>query len=104
MSPIKFLIVDATESSEPMLYYVDGASAPGHLKRHLRNNPELLEFEFVVDDGADGMMGLVDPDSDSAEERAEEVMEWLRDVANPKNKYKPGGRMIATHYISIAAA
>ena len=104
MTSIKFLIVDASETGEPRLYYVDGRNAPSHLKRRLQNNPDLTEFEFVIEDGSDGMMGLVDPESDQADEQSEEVMEWLRDVCNSSNKFKPGGRLLVTHYISIAAA
>ena len=103
MSSLRFLIIDATEGSEVYLYVVDGRNAPNHVKRHLANTGK-RSFENIYEDSADSLDGLVDEESGQAEERAEEVWDWLNAATVKENKFVPGdARQILTHTISIVA-
>ena len=102
--PFNFLICDATEGSEVCIYLVDGRDAPGHMKRHIQHTGQTV-FDTVIEDGPEGMQGLVDENSERADERAEEVWEWLQTATHAGTVFKPdGGRVLITHTISIAAA
>jgi hypothetical protein len=102
--PYNFLIVDATEGSEVGIYLVDGNDAPNHLKRHIKRTGQTA-FDDLIEDGAEGLQGLVDEDSEQADERADEVWEWLRSKTTRENRFTPtGGRVPITHTISIASA
>ena len=105
MSPVfRFLIIDATEGSEVSLYAVDGRDAPNHVKRHLANTGK-RSFENIYEDSAETLDGLVNEESDRADERAEEVWEWLNAATVEENKFVPGdARQILTHTISIVTA
>lgn len=102
--PLQFLIVDATEGSEVGVYLVDGRDAPGHMKRRLASIDQTV-FSDLIEDDDPGLNGLVDENSDRAEERAAEVWEWIQSKTTRENIFQPaGGRVLITHTISIAAA
>jgi hypothetical protein len=102
--PLRFLIVDATEGTEVRLYAVDGRDAPKHMKKYLSKTGK-REFENVYQDSAETLDGLVDEDSERAEERAEEVWEWICECTSPENLFKPGdARQLITHSISLVTA
>jgi len=100
----RFLIIDASECTEVALYVISGRDAPGHLKRRLASTGT-RKFENIYEDSPDTLNGLVDEDSDRAEERAEEVWEWLHGATRPENFFCPGSdRQLITHTISIVSA
>ena len=80
--PLRFLIVDATEGTEVLLYAVDGRDAPKHMKKYLSKTGK-RQFDNVYQDSADTLDGLVDEESERAEERAEEVWEWIGESTIP---------------------
>lgn len=99
-----FLIVDATEGGEVGIYLVNGRDAPSHMKRRLDRTGRRT-FNDLLEDGAEGLDGLVDEESERADERAEEVWEWLRSCTRTENIFNPtDARVLITHTISIAAA
>lgn len=95
------MVVDAREPSEPVTFIIDTdkAKPPKHMMRMINRSTDKC-FEHIMEDGAESMAGLVNEESESANERAEEVFEYLNSQCIPGNKYKPG--MIADAYISIA--
>ncbi|MDA9603535.1 hypothetical protein N9S30_00105 [bacterium] len=100
----RFLIIDATESTEVQLYVVDGRDAPGHVKRYLANTG-MRTFENIYEDSAETLAGLVNEESDRADERAEEVWEWLHGATVAQNVFVPGvDRQVITHTISMVSA
>ena len=105
MSPsLRFLIIDATEGTEISLYAVDGRDAPIHMKRQLAKTGK-RSFANLYEDSVDTLGGLVNEESDRAEERAEEVWEWLNASTVEENKFVPdNSRQMITHTISIVTA
>jgi len=103
VTDLRFLICDASEGSEVILYFVNGRDAPPRMKRHL-NKTGKQTFESIVQDGAEGLDGLVNEDSSRADEYAEEVWDWIRDSTVAENKFVPSvhGRERITHTITIA--
>jgi hypothetical protein len=100
----RFLIVDATEGTEVQLYVANGRDAPGHVKRHLANTGK-RKFENIYEDCSETLDGLVNEESERADERADEVWEWLRGVTVAANEFVPGvDRQAITHTISIVTA
>ena len=97
-----FLIVDASESSEVSIYLVNGQSAPAHMKRQL-NLSGKRAFCDIHEDGPENLDGLVNEDSEQADEQAEDVWEWLRESMIIDNVFNPtDDRVVITHTISIA--
>ena len=72
-----------------MMYYFNARDAPRHMKRAIEVS-ETKRFDFVIEDGAAGAQGLVDEDHDLADERAEEVMEYLSSKCKTENEVNPG--------------
>ena len=102
--PLRFLIVDATEGTEILLYAVDGRDAPKHMKKYLSKTAK-REFENVFQDCAESLDGLVDDESECADERADEVWAWIDEVTIPENLFKPAdARQLITHTISLVTA
>lgn len=98
-----FLIVDASEASEVGIYLVNGRDAPAHMKRQLDRSGKRT-FTDIHDDGPESLDGLVDEESEQADERAEDVWEWLHQSTKWENKFNPtDDRVVITHTISIAA-
>ena len=98
-----FLIVDASEASEVSIYLVNGQSAPAHMKRQLDRSGKRT-FINIHNDGPESLDGLVDEDSEQADERAEEVWEWIHENMVTENDFNPtDDRVVITHTISIAA-
>lgn len=93
------LMFDASEGNEPETFYFKASDAPRHMKAQIAAS-DTKSFEHI--DG-ESMGGLVDEDSEEAEGKAEEVMEYLREKMEPKYKFMPGGRPAIDIYISIAA-
>jgi hypothetical protein len=98
---MKIMVVDAQEPSEPQTYIIDTdeTEAPRHMLRMISRSSGKC-FEHIMNDGPETMSGLVSTDSDEAEERAEEVWEYLNSNCTPENKFRPG--VVAYAYISIA--
>ena len=66
------IVADAREPGEPQLFYFSLEDAPKHMKIQLkRNNSDI--YEFLSNDSVESLMGLVNEESEEAEERAEEV-------------------------------
>ena len=105
MSPsLRFLLIDATEGTEISLYAVDGRDAPIHMKRQLATTGK-RSFENIYEESAESLDGLVNEESDRAEERAEDVWEWLNAATVNENKFVPdNSRQVITHTISIISA
>ena len=83
------LIVNAQESVEISMYRVKLDSAPNHMKRVIRRSSTKV-FRSLMRDGPDSMDYLVDPDDEEADEKADEIMDWLEDQCTPtlENKYE----------------
>ena len=93
------LLVNAQEGSEPETYHFLSSDAPDHLKRRWEKEKV---FQYVEEgSGAEGMHGLVNEEHDKADERAEEVMEYLTSMCTADHKLKPG-RLQVDVYISLA--
>ena len=80
------LYVDATEPGEPMCYLFDGSDAPRHMRTRMRES-ETKTFEHIDEEN---LSGLVDEDRDDAEQRGEEIIEYLEEKSIPENQFKPG--------------
>jgi hypothetical protein len=103
-TPFGFLIVDASEPGEPMVYLVDGSRAPAHMIRHIRRTKQ-RRFRNIYEDNAETMDGLVNADADNADERADEVWAWIATCTKPENEFIPGDEpVLITHAIQIASA
>jgi len=94
------LIVDARESGEPESYVVKVTNrTPKHMQRRLLLN---TKFEHIYPgDDAEGLNGLVDLDHDNADERAEEVWQWLDSQTTVENKMHFPFNGTVDFYISI---
>ena len=97
---MKIMVVDAQEPSEPDPFIIDTdvAAPPRHMMRMIQRSSDKC-FEYIMNDGASAMAGLVDEDHDEADDRAEEIFAYLETNCTPENKYRPG--MVADAYISI---
>ena len=80
------IVADAREPGEPQLFYFSLEDAPKHMQNQLkRNNSDIYEFL-----SNESLMGLVNEESEEAEERAEEVWDYIDNKCNNENKFKPG--------------
>ena len=83
------IVADAREPGEPQLFYFSLEDAPKHMKIQLkRNNSDI--YEFLSNDSVESLMGLVNEESEEAEERAEEVWNYIDNKCNNENKFQPG--------------
>ena len=83
------IVADAREPGEPQLFYFSLEDAPNHMQNQLkRNNSDI--YEFLSNDGVESLMGLVNEESEEAEERAEEVWNYIDNKCNNENKFQPG--------------
>jgi hypothetical protein len=100
---MKIMVVDAQEPSEPQTYIIDTddteTEAPRHMLRMISRS-SVKCFEHIMNDGPEAMSGLVNEDSEEADQRVEEVWEYLNSNCTPENKFRPG--VVAYAYISIA--
>lgn len=101
MSNGNFMVmyVDATECSEVATYLFDATDAPRHMRRRMEQS-ETKKFENIDEDSLDG---LVDEDHDDAEQRTEEILEYLEEQARPENLFRPGPGLRIAYYISRRA-
>ena len=100
------MVVDAQEPSEPNTFIIDTnkAKPPQHMVRMIGKSTKKT-FEYIYEDNAESMAGLVDEEHESADEHAEEVFEYLRAQCNEGNKFKPGEvHLVFDAYISICCA
>ena len=75
----KTLILDAVEASEPMAYVVDvDEDAPSHMRERIQESVTRTFLNIYMDDGPEGLGGLVDPEHDEADEQTEEVIKYLK--------------------------
>ena len=70
------IVADAREPGEPQLFYFSLQDAPRHMQKQLKQNNNTT-YEFLSNDGAESLMGLVNVNSQEAEERAEEVWDYI---------------------------
>jgi hypothetical protein len=88
------LLINAEEQSEPNAYLWDiagDATAPKHLFTRIVKQMKLGQRRFLyILDSADSMAGLVNEESDFANERAEEVFEYLQGKSIKEFEYFPG--------------
>ena len=96
------LVADAREAGEPQLYYFSLDDAPRHMRRQIKLN-EKTTYEFLIQDGADSLMGLVDEDSEDAEERTEEVWNYIDTKCVTENKFQPGIHQSISYSFTLAA-
>ena len=83
------IVADAREPGEPQLFYFSLEDAPKHMQNQLkRNNSDI--YEFLSNDGVESLMGIVNEESEEAEERAEEVWNYIDNKCNNENKFQPG--------------
>ena len=102
------MVMDAREPSEPRCYVFDASSdiednpTARRLFRTLRDTTEEL-FEDVSVGG--NCAGLVDEERDDAEERLEEIIEYLSSKCVEMNQYRPtvhrGPEYEIAKYISL---
>ena len=83
------IVADAREAGEPQLFYFSLQDAPRHMQRQLTRNNKTT-YEFLSNDGTESLMGLVNENSEEAEERAEEVWNYIDNKCNNENKFRPG--------------
>ena len=101
-SLMNVLIVDASEPTEISIYLVNGRTMPSHMRRQIERNGQRSLGNVYEDWGTDGLAGLVDEESESADDRVEEVWEWLHASTTPEFKFEPSdGRVLVTHTLSI---
>jgi hypothetical protein len=97
-----FLIVDASEASEVSIYLVNGRDAPPRMKMQIESSGKRT-FNDIYEDVPATLDGLVDEYAEDAEDRAEEVWEWLKECRSRENTFNPTDeRVVITHTISIA--
>ena len=82
------LLVNAREPAEPNVYYFSSNDAPRYLRRTFQT--QKIFQHFFYNDYPYGMNGFVNPDHEKADERAEEVMEYLLAKCRNANELKPG--------------
>jgi hypothetical protein len=94
INPKKFvLILNGQEQTENIPYRVQLDSAPSHMKHAIRRS-STKRFDSVIRDGPEGMQGLVDESDEEADERAEEIMDWLEGQCTRENEFQyPFGRV-----------
>ena len=83
------IVADAREPGEPQLFYFSLEDAPKHMQNKLKQNNRDI-YEFLSNDGVESLMGLVNEESEEAEERAEEVWNYIDNKCNNENKFQPG--------------
>ena len=83
------IVADAREPGEPQLFYFSLEDAPKHMQNQLKKNNRDI-YEFLSNDGVESLMGLVNEESEEAEERAEEVWNYIDNKCNNENKFQPG--------------
>ena len=101
---MNILIVDAQEPAEISMYLVNGRTMPRHMHRQIERNGRRF-LGNVYEDGTDGLAGLVDEGSESADERVEEVWDWIHASMTPEFKFEPSdGRVLVTHTLAVVTA
>ena len=97
------LVADAREAGEPRLYYFSLNDAPGHMKKQMKKSPYCV-FEFLTEDCAESLMGLVNEDSEEADDRAEEIWEYLNTKCVHENKFNPSTDKSIDYSLTLAEA
>ena len=101
--PVAVMLVNATEPGEPDLFYFVASRDTGAPQHMLRNMARGCNYEFLHEgSSADEMSGLVNPESDAAEERTDQILDYLQKMSRPENKFQPGVPVNADVYISLA--
>ena len=59
------IVADAREPGEPQLFYFSLQDAPKHMQKQLKQNNNTT-YEFLSNDGAESLMGLVNVNSQEA--------------------------------------
>ena len=72
------------------------------MRRQLKRN-EKSTYEFLINDGPDSLMGLVNEDSEEAEERTEEVWNYIDTKCVTENKFQPGIHQSISYSFTLAA-
>jgi len=87
----RILLVDAVGAASPKLYHVVACRetmVPRHFLKRLAFGAEYTSLYDGM--GADEMGGLVDEDGEDPEDRAEEILDWLRSMCTPRNEMAAG--------------
>ena len=98
------IVADAREPGEPQLFYFSLQDAPRHMQRQLKKNEPKDTYEFLINDNPDSLMGLVNENSEEAEERAGEIWNYLDGKCVAENKYKPRIHRSIEFNFTLAAA
>ena len=98
------IVADAREAGEPQLFYFSLQDAPKHMQRRLNKNEPNDTYEFLIKDGPDSLMGLVDEKAEEAENRAEDIWDYLDSKCVAENKYKPRIHRSIEFSFTLAAA
>ena len=96
------LVADAREAGEPQKFYFSLQDAPRHMQGQLTRNNKTT-YEFLTNDGAESLMGLVNEDSEEAEERTEEVWDYIDTKCVTENKFQPGIHQSISYSFTLAA-
>jgi hypothetical protein len=100
----KILVVDCREAGEPMTHVLTVTNeTPSHMRRQLLKDINKFEFVYFAD-GAESLQGLVDEESEIADERADEVADWLESMMDGSNKADFPLAVPVDYYISIIEA
>ena len=96
------IVFDAREPSEPMIYHFKVTNEmPRHMQHQLVLRSMFLQVNFEV--GAESMEGLVDPDAEDADERTQEVYEYMEPLLVKKNELSVPFAEPMHFYISLAS-
>ena len=100
----KILVVDCREQGEPMTHVLTVTTGtPSHMRRQLLK--DINKFECVYwADAPESLHGLVDEESDTADEKAEKVIEWLEAMMDGSNVAEFPLAVPVDYYISIIEA
>ena len=101
------LIFDGREASEPEMYLVDVKDAPRHIRKTLVGNARVHDkysYDHIHDaDGAESLDGLVDADHDEADQRAEDVWQYINDSCQKAYRLEFPLSVHIEYSISLAA-
>ena len=82
------IIADGTEGSEMTIYRTSTGKMPLHMQKQIAKSSSSVFTNVYFADGAESLAGLVDADSDNAEEHAEAASDWLHKQMKPENEVK----------------
>ena len=101
MSTPRILVADFREATEGFMYCFYAENMPRHMKRIFESKTTFENVDFHS--GADECDGIVDAEHEEAEERLEEISEYIESMCTRANKYVPSLGVAPTHFITLVA-